>query len=74
MLHGLTGELEESGDVHLIFDFTGPAGIAYPQYQPSVDSYDERNRTNLPEDVKSKMAEEQAIREKKITAKVEGPK
>lgn len=39
--------------MHLVFDFWGPSGIAYPQHQPSVDSYDERGRVNLPDDAKS---------------------
>lgn len=51
-----TGLPDESGDVHLVFDFYGPSGIAYPQCQPTVDSYDERARTNLPDDQKAKFA------------------
>lgn len=51
-----TGLPDESGDVHLVFDFYGPSAIAYPQCQPTVDSYDERARTNLPDDQKAKFA------------------
>jgi hypothetical protein len=54
------GSPEESGDVHLVFDFQGPPGIAYPQFQPSVDSYDERHRVNIPGDVRGKLVEEEA--------------
>jgi len=44
---------EDSGEIHLVFDFQGPPGVAYPQYQPNVDSYDERNRVNVEDKLKS---------------------
>jgi Ca2+-binding EF-hand superfamily protein len=33
-----------AGEVHLVFEFEGPSGVRYPQNQPGVDSYDEKER------------------------------
>ena len=55
---------EESGEIHLVFDFQGPAGVAYPQYQPNVDSYDERNRINLPDANRPTMADQKLSKER----------
>jgi len=38
------GAAAPAGDVHLVFTFDGPKGIRYPQNQPGVDSFDERER------------------------------
>lgn len=32
------------GDIFLKFSFVGPAGIAYPQFRPEVDSFDDTLR------------------------------
>lgn len=43
--------------MHLIFEFTGPPGVAYPQHQPTMDSFDDSQRKN-------KSAVERAEKEK----------
>lgn len=34
-----------AGEVKLAFHFEGPTGIAYPQYRPGIDSFDDSRRT-----------------------------
>lgn len=36
-----------AGKIHCIFTFTGPLGVAYPQHQSGVDSFDHSQRINL---------------------------
>ncbi len=36
--------MKEVGDIFLKFSFVGPAGIAYPQFRPEVDSFDDTLR------------------------------
>ena len=36
--------VKEVGDLLLKFSFLGPAGIAYPQFRPEVDSFDDTLR------------------------------
>ena len=36
--------VKEVGDIFLKFSFAGPAGIAYPQFRPEVDSFDDTLR------------------------------
>jgi len=39
--------IKEVGEVHIRLEFNGPHGIAYPQNQPSVDSFDDTNRIQV---------------------------
>lgn len=41
------GPPKPAGEIHLVFSFEGPVGVAYPQYQPGVDSFDDSLRENL---------------------------
>lgn len=38
------GGVKEVGDIFIKFTFDGPSGIAYPQYRPEVDSFDDTLR------------------------------
>ncbi len=38
------GKEEHQGDIKLNLDFVGPPGVAYPQRQPEMDSFDEADR------------------------------
>lgn len=42
------GGVKEVGDIFVRLGFTGPLGIAFPQYRPEVDSYDDALRKDLP--------------------------
>lgn len=52
--------LKDAGEVHVIFDFKGEHGIAFPQHQPAVDSYDDTHRIDVE---KVKAAEDKRRRE-----------
>lgn len=41
------GPLKSAGEIHCVFSFKGPLGVAYPQHQPGVDSFDDSLRVNL---------------------------
>ena len=41
------GNPSPAGDLHIVFEFEGPMGVAYPQDQPTVDSFDERERIQI---------------------------
>eukprot|EP00935_MAST-01C_sp_MAST-1C-sp1_P002790 g2790.t1 len=41
------GGNESAGELHLIFEFVGPPGVAYPQHQPTMDSFDDSERVNV---------------------------
>ena len=41
------GPPKPAGEIHCVFSFEGPVGVAYPQYQPGVDSFDDSLRENL---------------------------
>ncbi len=41
------GPPKPAGEIHCIFSFEGPSGVAYPQHQPGVDSFDDSLRVNL---------------------------
>ena len=36
-----------AGDIHIILEFFGPHGIAYPQHQPGIDSFDDSMRIQV---------------------------
>ncbi|GMI45863.1 hypothetical protein TrCOL_g8423 [Triparma columacea] len=55
--------LKDAGEIHVIFDFTGDHGVAYPQHQPAVDSYDDTHRIDFE---KVKKAEEKRAEEAKM--------
>ena len=55
------GGHEAAGEVHLTFEFSAPAGIAYPQHRPQMDSFDESKRVN-----NSKAKAEQAKAERLV--------
>jgi len=40
-----TGGVRECGDVNINMVFTGPPAIAYPQYRPNMESFDDALRT-----------------------------
>ena len=54
--------LKDAGEIHVVFEFKGDHGIAYPQHQPSVDSYDDTHRIDFE---KIKRAEEARMEEAK---------
>ncbi len=54
--------LKDAGEVHVILDFKGGHGVAFPQHQPAVDSYDDTHRIDFN---KIKEAEEQRREEAK---------
>eukprot|EP00903_Cladosiphon_okamuranus_P006779 g6608.t1 len=41
------GPPKPAGEIHCVFSFEGPLGVAYPQHQPGVDSFDDSLRENL---------------------------
>lgn len=41
------GPPKPAGEIHCVFTFEGPVGVAYPQYQPGIDSFDDSLRVNL---------------------------
>lgn len=41
------GPTKPAGEIHCTFNFEGPLGVAYPQHQPGVDSFDDSLRVNL---------------------------
>lgn len=43
-----TGGVRECGDVNLCLIFVGPQAIAYPQYRPGIDSFDDALRKTDP--------------------------
>jgi Ca2+-dependent lipid-binding protein len=51
------GGNESAGELHLIFEFVGPPGVAYPQHQPTMDSFDDSERVNV---VRKRQKEEAA--------------
>ena len=51
------GAAQSAGDVHLVFEFDGPDGIKYPQHQPGIDSYDEKQRVQVAPPPKSRIAQ-----------------
>lgn len=38
---------QEAGEVHCIFDFVGSSGVAYPQHQSGVDTFDDSLHASL---------------------------
>lgn len=45
-----TGGVRECGDINLILTFVGPPSIAYPQYRPGMESFDDALRKAPPSD------------------------
>ena len=41
---GSWGKVQNTGEIKLLFDFKGPPGVAYPQRQPDMDSFDDSIR------------------------------
>lgn len=41
------GPPKAAGEIHCILKFDGPSGVAYPQHEPGVDSFDDSLRDNL---------------------------
>ena len=41
------GQNENAGEILIEWTFEGPEGVAYPQRQPLVDSFDEKERVNF---------------------------
>ena len=39
--------LKDAGELHVIFDFKGEHGVAFPQHQPSIDSFDDSQRIDF---------------------------
>ena len=57
------GGNEAAGELHLVFEFVGPPGVAYPQHQPTMDSFDDsqrKNRASVERDAKEKQDREDA--------------
>ena len=52
--------LKDAGEIHVIFSFSGELGVAFPQHQAGVDSYDHSDRIDVE---KVKAAEEKRTRE-----------
>ena len=48
--------LKDAGQVHIIFDFKAEHGIAYPQHQPAMDSFDDSQRIDYEKQVKMEEA------------------
>lgn len=42
-----SGTPKHAGDIHCMFSFVGPPGLAYPQHRPDVESFDDALRLNL---------------------------
>ena len=40
------GKVSECGRVHILLDFKGPPGVAYPQLQPDMDAFDDSGRVD----------------------------
>jgi len=65
---GSWGKVSKTGEIHLIFDFKGPPGVAYPQLQPDMDTFDDSQRIDRHEaeaEKKRKEEEEEAMAEAK---------
>ena len=63
------GPPKDAGELHIKFEFTGPSGIAYPQHQPSVDSFDETERVHtLKKEIAQLETEEQGAEDAKKAA------
>ena len=65
--------LKDAGEVHVLFDFKGEHGVAFPQHQPAVDSYDDTHRVDVAqikaaEDKRRREAEEGIISTGETTA------
>jgi len=50
------GQEENAGEIFIKWEFLGPPGVAYPQRQPLVDSFDDRDRVNRRETKEEKEA------------------
>jgi Ca2+-dependent lipid-binding protein len=46
------GSSSAAGDIHVVFSFEAPYGIKYPQNQPGIDSFDEKQRIQVPKKTK----------------------
>lgn len=65
------GPPKDAGEIHLTFEFTGPSGIAYPQHQPSVDSFDETERIHkLKEEIAELEGDEAGAKQAKESAEL----
>ena len=53
------GERQDMGEVHVEIDFTAPEGVAYPQRQDLIDSFDHRERKKY-EDAMRQQADDDA--------------
>ena len=56
------GERQDMGEVQVEIDFTGPEGVAYPQRQDLIDSFDHRERKTY-SDIARQKAEEDAAQQ-----------
>ncbi|CAN0447276.1 unnamed protein product, partial [Ascophyllum nodosum] len=50
---------KQAGEIHCVFSFVGPPGVAYPQHQSSVNSFDELLRVNVQDYLKGTDEEDQ---------------
>lgn len=66
----VNGGIKEVGDIYLKLSFTGPVGIAYPQFRSEVDTFDDTLR-KLPEDAPPKPEGDEAIKESISTVPAE---
>lgn len=41
------GPPKPAGEIHCTLNFEGPLGVAYPQHQPGMDSFDDSLRVTL---------------------------
>lgn len=58
------GGVRECGDVNINLKFTGPPAIAYPQYRPNMESFDDALRTGQSE--ADKKVDEMAAKSKDV--------
>jgi len=52
------GQNENAGEIFIEWTFVGPSGVAYPQRQPLVDSFDEKERVNFKADKLAELEDE----------------
>lgn len=52
------GDAKDAGQVKFRFEFTGPPGVAFPQHQPNVDTFDDSQRVQT---LQAETAELQAV-------------
>ncbi len=58
------GDRDDMGEIRLIIDFRGPAGVRFPQRQDLVDTFDEKERTSY-DDVVAKKLQKEAVEDKR---------